>query len=222
MRFCPVFLLASLLIPAAHAQSSAGVASITGTVHDASGAAVASAKVVISNPTNGAARNLNTNHAGVFTAPALSPASGYSVAVEAQGFQKIEVKDLNLAVGEKLSLNLTLTIVAATIEVDVSAVAPAVEATKSDVSDVIDTAQIDQLPINGRRLDSFVLLTSGVANDGYFGNLSFRGMPGNNSFRVDGVDNTEQFFNENAGRTRIATQISQDAVQEFQVLSSNF
>ena len=47
-------------------------------------------------------------------------------------------------------------------------------------------------------------------------------MAGNSSFLVDGIDNTEQFFNENAGRTRIASQISQDAVQEFQVVSSNF
>ena len=42
------------------------------------------------------------------------------------------------------------------------------------------------------------------------------------SFLLDGNDNTEQFYNENAGRTRIQSQISADAVQEFQVVSANF
>ena len=47
-------------------------------------------------------------------------------------------------------------------------------------------------------------------------------MAGNNSFLLDGNDNTEQFYDENAGRTRIQSQLSQDAVQEFQVVSDNY
>src|SRR5205823_2304943 len=82
--------------------------------------------------------------------------------------------------------------------------------------------QIQNLPINGRRVDSFVLLTPAVVPDGTFGLLSFRGIAGGNSFLTDGNDTTEQFYNENAGRTRITTQISQDAVQEFQVLSDGY
>ncbi len=78
------------------------------------------------------------------------------------------------------------------------------------------------LPINGRRVDSFVLLVPGVTNDATFGLLTFRGVAGNNSFLLDGNDNTEQFYDENAGRTRIQSQISADAVQEFQVVSANF
>ena len=78
------------------------------------------------------------------------------------------------------------------------------------------------LPINGRRVDSFVLNTPGVTNDATFGLLTFRGVAGNNSFLLDGNDNTEQFYDENAGRTRIQSQISADAVQEFEVVSTNF
>ena len=99
---------------------------------------------------------------------------------------------------------------------------PLIDDTKSDVSQVIDAQQIQDLPINGRRVDSFVLLTPGVTNDATFGLLTFRGVAGNNSFLLDGNDNTEQFYDENAGRTRIQSQISQDAVQEFQVVSANF
>jgi hypothetical protein len=94
--------------------------------------------------------------------------------------------------------------------------------TKVDVSTVVSNQQIQELPVNGRRVDSFVLLTPGVSNDATFGLLTFRGIAGNNSFLIDGNDNTEQFYDENAGRTRIQSQISQDAVQEFQVVSDNY
>ncbi len=94
--------------------------------------------------------------------------------------------------------------------------------TKTDVSQVVGTRDIMNLPINGRRVDQFVLNTPGVTNDATFGLLTFRGVAGNNSFLLDGNDNTEQFYDENAGRTRIASQISADAVQEFQVVSANF
>ncbi len=86
---------------------------------------------------------------------------------------------------------------------------------------MVSTREIQELPINGRRVDSFVLNTPGVTNDATFGLLTFRGVAGNNSFLLDGNDNTEQFYDENAGRTRIQSQISADAVQEFQVVSAN-
>ena len=124
--------------------------------------------------------------------------------------------------GQNLDLRVTLAVEASATSVEVSAAAPLLENTKTDVSGVVDSRSILNLPINGRRVDSFVLLTPGVSNDGNYGLLSFRGVAGQNSFLVDGIDTTEQFYNENAGRTRIAAQISQDAVQEFQVVSSNY
>jgi len=175
----------------------------------------------VTNQSKGIVRNLTTNNAGLFTAPALVPAPGYSVTVNTQGFAPYDAKDLELLVGQNLNLNVDLSVAASTTQVEVTIDAPLVEDTKTDVSQVIGTQQIQDLPINGRRVDSFVLLTPGVSNDGTFGLLSFRGVAGGNSFLVDGNDTTQQFYNENAGRTRIASQLSQDAVQEFQVVSSN-
>ena len=203
-------------------SQAAGVAGISGVVRDPSGALVPGAKVVISSETQGVIRTLNTNEAGLFTAPALAPGPGYTVAVTAAGFGGYEAKSLVLQVGQDLNLNITLAVAASSTQVEVTAAAPLVEDTKTDVSQVIGTRQIVELPINGRRVDSFVLLTPGVTNDGYYGLLSFRGVAAGNSFLIDGNDTTEQFYNENAGRTRIATQISQDAVQEFQVVSTNY
>ena len=216
-------LSAALLTPAiVLAQSAGGVAGISGTVHDQSGGVVPNAKVVISSAAQGQLRSITTNESGVFAAPALIPGSGYEVNVTAAGFAPYDAKDLVLQVGQNVDLNIALVVGQTATAVEVTAAAQLVEDTKTDVSQVVNNQSIMNLPINGRRVDSFVLNTPGVTNDGTFGLLTFRGVEGNNSFLLDGNDNTEQFYDENAGRTRIAAQVSADAVQEFQVVSSNF
>ena len=213
---------ALLLLSAASVFSQAGgVAGISGTVEDPSGSAVPNAKVVISSASQGQIRSLTTNSAGAFSAPALIPGQGYNLTITAPGFAPYDVKDIDLQVGQNLSLNAKLQVAASATQVEVSATAPLVDSTKTDVSTVVSSQQIQELPINGRRVDSFVLLTPGVTNDATFGLLTFRGVAGNNSFLLDGNDNTEQFYDENAGRTRIQSQVSADAVQEFQVVSAN-
>jgi hypothetical protein len=212
-----------LFLPvSAFAQAAGGVAGISGTVRDASGAAIPNAKVVISSASQGQIRSITSNGSGVFTAPSLIPGPGYQVTVTATGFSPYDVKDIDLQVGQNLDLNVRMQVGTATTQVEVLATAPLIDSTKSDVSVVVGTREILELPINGRRVDSFVLNTPGVTNDATFGLLTFRGVAGNNSFLLDGNDNTEQFYDENAGRTRIQSQVSADAVQEFEVVSANF
>ena len=191
-------------------------------MHDASGSAVPGATVLVTNDAKGIRRSLETNGSGLFTAPALVPASDYRVTVTKPGFANYEAKNITLQVGQNFDLNVTLGVATAATEVNVSADATSVDDSKTDVSEVVNSLQIVDLPINGRRVDSFVLLTPAVVPDGTFGLISFRGVAGGNSFLTDGNDTTNQYYNENAGRTRIASQISQDAVQEFQVISNNF
>jgi hypothetical protein len=220
-RFLLSGILCLVLVLSANAQQ-AGLGSITGSVQDPSGAAVPGAKVVVANEAMGITRNLETNAEGIFSAPSLVPSAGYSVTVDAAGFAQFKRTDIALQVGQQVNLPITLTVAAAAQTIEVTAGAPIVETTKTGVSQVVTTKQIDHLPINGRRVDSFVLLTPGVTNDGTFGLVSFRGIAGGNSFLTDGNDTTNTFYNENAGRTRISTQISQDAVQEFQVLTNGY
>lgn len=215
-------LLVLLLAASGYSQTGAGLAAISGVVRDASGASVPNASVTVSNEARGVHRTLETNADGVFTAAALVPSSGYIVTVNAKGFTKYETTGIELAVGQNLNVPITLSVGQATTVVDVTATAVVVEDTKTDVSQVVNTLQIQDLPINGRRVDSFVLLTPAVAPDGTFGLVTFRGVAGHNSFLTDGNDTTDSFYNENAGRTRISSQISQDAVQEFQVITDNF
>jgi len=211
--------LAATLLPA---QNSAGNGAVSGVVQDASGAVVPGAKVVVANAAKGIRREMESNGSGVFSAPALVPAEGYSLTVTKSGFATYKVEEFQLAVGANLSFNVTMQIASSATQVEVSAPAPVIEETKSGVTDVVSQTQIDGLPINGRRADTFVLLTPAVTPDGTFGLVSFRGISSGNAFLTDGNYTTNSFYMENAGRTRISTQISQDAVQEFQVLSDGY
>ena len=204
------------------AQATAGLAGISGTVRDSSGSVIPEADVTVSNPQKGITRDLKSNDAGLFNVPGLQPATGYVVTVKKQGFANYESRDILLEVGQNLSVSAVLQPASSTQTVEVSGEAPQVDVNKQGVSQVVNQAQIDNLPINGRRVDSFVLLSPGATNDGTFGLVSFRGIAGGNSFLTDGNDTTDQFYNENAGRTRISSQISQDAVQEFQVLTDGY
>ncbi|HBY63926.1 MAG TPA: hypothetical protein DEH78_29220, partial [Solibacterales bacterium] len=210
-----------LTLPAA-GQSLAGLGAVSGTVIDATNAPVPGARVAVTNPNTGLLRRLVTNDSGYFIAPSLQPGPGYEVKIEKEGFATYEAKSVVLQVGQNVALNVQLTVAQQAQTVTVEESTPIVESAKTGVSQVVNSSQILNLPINGRRVDSFVLLSPGVTADGTFGLLSFRGMPGGNAFLQDGNDTTNQFYNENAGRTRISSNISQDSVQEFQVLSSGY
>ncbi len=220
IRVFAAFLL--VFAASAFAQSGAGQGSISGSVMDASGAAVPAADVVVTNQSKGIRRTLKTTTDGLFSAPALVPADGYKVSVTKSGFAVYEITGITVAVGQNFTIKAALNIASTATQVEVSAQAATVDDTKTDVSQLIDQNQILNLPTNGRRVDNFVLGSPGVAPDGAFGLLSFRGVAGHNSFLTDGNDTTNSFYNENAGRTRISSPISQEAVQEFQVITDNF
>ena len=213
-----------LLVTAPLFAQSAGVAGISGVVRDQSGAVVPDARVVISSESQGLIRTLTSNSEGVFTAPVLTPGPGYQVTVSAAEILRKYAARIPAAPGGPESR------FARKPERRPDIHRSGRQRRRGNggrhqngpVAGGRYPRQIQDLPINGRRVDSFALLTPGVSNDGTFGLLSFRGVAGQNSFLVDGTDTTESFYNENAGRTRIAAQISQDAVQEFQVVSSNY
>ena len=65
---------------------------------------------MVSNDANGTIRDLSSNEAGLFTAPALTPAAGYKVAVQVSGFNRYEASNLDLKVGQNLSLEVKLSV----------------------------------------------------------------------------------------------------------------
>lgn len=190
-------------------------------VADSSGSAVPDAVVVVRQERMGIQRETRTTSTGIFSVVSLPPASGYTVTVRKDGFRDYRAEALELRVGTVLALRPVLTVATLSTQVEITATAP-VGSAEPGISAVVGGAQITNLPINGRRVDSFVLLAPAVSPEGTAGLLTFRGIPGGNAFLTDGIDTTNQLWNENGGRTRISSNISQDAVQEFQVLANNY
>jgi hypothetical protein len=217
IQFCTLISLC-----AANLFSQAGIGGIAGVVRDPSGSTVPEASVTIINESKGIRRSAETTGAGIFNATSLVPAAGYSVEVTKPGFSKYQANNITVQVGSTVELDVQLNLATATTSVSVEAAVPIVEDAKSGITDLVNQQQIDNLPINGRRADTFVLLTPGVVRDGTFGLVSFHGISAGNAFLTDGNYTTNSFYSENAGRTRISTQISQDAVQEFQVVSNGY
>ncbi|MBV9503711.1 MAG: TonB-dependent receptor [Acidobacteriia bacterium] len=206
----------------ASGQSLAGLSALNGTVRDSSDAPISGAIVTVSNASLGIERNLVTNESGYFVAPSLPPAAGYDVSVKKDGFAPFSRKEIQLIVGQNISVPITLALAAQAATVTVEATAPLIEQTKTGVAQAVESKQIENLPINGRRVDQFVLLTPGAVTDGTSGLVSFRGVPGGNAFLQDGNDVTQQWGLDIAGGAVVPSSISQDAIQEFQVQTSGY
>src|SRR5215831_4889735 len=113
----PLFLLPDR----AMAQAVSGT--ILGTVKDSSGAAIVNAAVVITGAENGVRRSVFTDTAGDFSAPLL-PTGAYGLSIEAQGFKKTTLSNLQLGVDQKLRADLTLEVGTINETVQVEAQAP--------------------------------------------------------------------------------------------------
>src|ERR1041385_6935762 len=127
-----LFLLGFTALPSG-AQSLAGLGAINGTVHDASGAVVAGANVSVNNAATGIQRRITTNDTGYFLAPSLPPGPGYAVTVEKSGFAVHESRDLQLQVGQNITLSITLAVAAQAQSVVVADATPVTDESKLGV-----------------------------------------------------------------------------------------
>ncbi|HSK63062.1 MAG TPA: TonB-dependent receptor, partial [Pyrinomonadaceae bacterium] len=215
------FLLVFAFSAVAFAQSTTAGA-IGGVVSNPNKEVVPGASVSVRNSETNKEDSATTDGQGRFKVVNLQPGI-YVVTINSPGFSPYTNERVVVEVGRETSLEASLAIGTVTGSVDVSAEAPVINTTQQDFSTNINQTSINELPINGRRASSFVLLTPGAVPDGDFGLISFRGISGllNNS-TVDGGNNNQAFFAEEAGRTRISSSISQAAVREFQVNTSNY
>jgi hypothetical protein len=211
----PLFLL--VVSSAAFAQSQLGAGAIAGTVQDSSGANVPDAQVTISQADTGLVRNMTSGVAGQFMAPVL-PTGVYHVRIMKKGFSTLEQDGVVVNVGATATFTAVMHVGDVAETVTVEADAAAIDTAQTDVSSLVDSSQIKELPINGRRYYDFALLSPGVTRDGRFGLLSFRGQSGNfDNYMVEGNDDNQAYFSENRGRYRAPSTVSANAVQEFQV-----
>ena len=220
---CLLMLALAIVFPQAAFCQLAGSATITGTVTDSSGGVIAGADVTIRNTDTGIERKTQTDEAGIYNAAFLPPGP-YEVRSAKTGFAAVLRKDLILQVGQTLTINLSLAVQVAQQEVTVTGVTPVVDTEKTEVSQVISDSAVSNLPIAGRRWDSFVLLTPNVTTDGTSGLVSYRGISGlYNSNTVDGANNNQAFFSEARGRALMGSYVySMDSIKEYQVSASNY
>ncbi len=214
-----------LLVPGvlpAFAQSATAGA-IGGTVTDAGGALLPGTIVKATSKDSGVVRTAKANSQGEYRLAELPPGT-YTVTYTADGFDLAQQDNVVVTIGSLSNVSPKMTVGSVTSKIEVKDESPLLHTESNDVSTTIDQDRIDNLPINGRRWSSFALLTPGVvSNSDGFGLLSFRGISYllNNS-TVDGADNNQAYFSEERGRTRASYTISQAAVQEFQVNTSNY
>ncbi|MGH9906947.1 MAG: TonB-dependent receptor domain-containing protein, partial [Pyrinomonadaceae bacterium] len=169
-------------------------------------------------------RETTTNNDGFYQITNLPPAS-YEVSVEAANFKKAVIPSVTVNVGQRADLDIALEIGQISDVVTITdAMTELVEVSKTNVSNTIDESRIDNLPINQRDYINFTLTTSTVTRDNGrpigpapTSGLNFGGQRGrSNLVQVDGADNTDNSVN--AARSTV----SQEAVQEFQVVTNSF
>ena len=201
---------------------SAVTGAVSGTVSDPNKAAVPNASITLKDLGTNKEETATSGADGRFRITNLAPGA-YILSVKASGFAEYKRETVVVEVGRTTSLDVDLAISGTQATVDVVASAVAVNTETKEFASNIDQTAINELPINGRRWSNFVILTPGVVPDGSFGLLSFRGISGLlNNNTVDGGDNNQAFFGEERGRTRISYSISQSAIREFQVNTSNY
>lgn len=206
----------------AYGQATISAGSISGTVVDSTGAVLAGARVLITNNDTGQVIERATSSSGAYNVGGLQPGS-YLVRVESKGFRSQESR-VTVQVGVTQTVNATLSVGPETQTVEVSSTAVAVDTEQATVSGVLNTQQIENLPVNGRNFLDLAQLEPGVQiqDGGTFdptkngmSSVSFGGKAGRTArITVDGIDISD----ENVGTT--TQNVSAGAISEFQLSQS--
>jgi hypothetical protein len=221
-RLALVAVVLCMMSAMAMAQSTVDGA-IGGTVKDPNGAVLPNAAVTVKNDETNKEGTATTDSEGRFRVVQLQPGN-YTVTITATGFGTFTQSKVIVEVGRVTTLDVPLSVGGVGgQQVEVTAEAPVINTSQQDFATNINQTSINELPINGRRAANFAILTPAAVPDGNFGLIAFRGISGLlNNNTVDGGDNNQALFSEERGRTRIPYSVSQAAVREFQVNTSNY
>ena len=210
-----VFVLASALTVVAQVENG----QFAGNVTDPSGAAIANAKVTVTDIGTNRIVTVTTNQSGAFNVGQLQ-VGRYSVAVEAKGFRRSVRTDVTANAGVVTRLDFKMELGQATETVEVSGEAPPIQTDDSRLSTTINSTQISNLPLNGRNVYDLMQSVAGAVNvDGVLSenghNTVVNGLRENfNGFLVNGSSN--KGLSGGPQNTPI-----EDTVAEFQLLTLN-
>jgi len=207
-------------------QATTTQAQLNGVVRDQSGGAVAKASITLREVDTNSTYTTTSNSDGLYTF-AIVPPGRYELTAEFSGFGKYTQTGIVLSVAQIATIDITLKVAQPGEKVVVTSETPVIEPNRTEISQVVDTEQINALPISGRLFTDFALLSPNVSvghtsaqspfTDPNVIRISFGGQRDlNNAVTVDGADNILA-----ANGSQRATP-SQEAVSEFRVVNNGF
>ena len=213
-----------LLMTGVSAQTNTG--QISGVVSDSSGGVLPGATVVARHPDTGFTSERVTDADGRFFLPALATGD-WEVSAQLPGFRRATVTGVSLELGGTVELAFGLSLDTLSEEVTVEVVAPLLQATTAEISDVIESREVEQIPLNGRQflqlaqLSDAVVIPPGGTRGGALqqaGALPNVGgqRAGHNIYLLDGFKVTDELFN------NLVINPSIDSIQEFKIQKSQY
>ena len=223
------FVLAvGLILSVLPLQAQVDTGSITGTVTDPSGAVVNGARITLTNEGTAASLSVTTGSDGSYTFSPVKIGS-YKIEATAQGFKTITQANIVVNVSANVLVNLKLQTGSVSETVEVTSSVPVLQTQDASVGQVMDSRNVNNLPLNGRNFTFLAQLSAGVnspqadtrgnAASGAFTANGNR--PAQNNYMLDGIDNnsdTVDFLN----GTNFVVLPPVDAIQEFKVQTSDF
>ena len=214
-------LIISAYLPAFSQQ--AANATLNGTVTDPNGAVIAGAKITATQTATTVKRNTVTNDDGLYVFSNMSPGI-YELKVELKGFTTKILQDVSLNVGQTATFNLSLEVGTVTVTLDEDFGPQLVDTNNSLINGVINTREVESLPLNGRNFLELALLVPGNSpapnfdptktNTVVISSAGQLGRGGN--VTIDGVDTNDDVVGGSIQN------ISQEAIQEFQIATNRF
>jgi hypothetical protein len=210
--------MAAVTVPVAMYAQTTTQGAVSGTVQDATGAAIPKASITIVNEGTNSRLQIAADDSGFFNAPELQPGN-YKVTVSSPSFGDFVANHVVVQVGQVTNLMPKLTAGGTTQTVEVSADASTLNFTSPDLTAVLTSNALANIPVQNRRWSSLALTTPGVVADSSgFGLISVRGMSTLlNDVLIDGADDNQAFFSEERGRTREGYSTTANSVREFEV-----
>jgi hypothetical protein len=202
------------------AQAQIERATLTGTITDQSGATVPGARVTVVSPSTGFERHADTGNSGAYSVTDL-PIGTYNVTISREGFKTFEVKGIELFVRQTRTVDAQLQVGSAIARVEVQGGTQALENTNAEIGNVLQSRQVNDIPINGRDWATLMTLAPGAINLGGGGQRDIRfvgrGIDDSN-YTFDGIDATG--VQEQSQKVGVRLNISLETIAEFRVSSS--
>jgi outer membrane receptor protein involved in Fe transport len=194
--------------------------SIAGTVRDSSGGILQGAVVTISGPAlQREQMSVTTGSDGTYRMQVVPPGA-YDVSVRLPGFAEQVRHGVDVTINHQTTLDFLMPVAGLAEQVEVSAAAPQIEVTRSDVTSTVSQQTIDSLPLNGRNFTDLIALVPGAKPDPTLsagGNVEIFGeRPGAVSYLVDGAENNDPV---NGGAL---LRFTQDSIKEFEVITTGY